>query len=132
MSKNFPFTGGGGGGGGVPRQKFFFSHSEHVSSQIWCQKFFPLLRPGTPPHPRLDQVPPRPPPLRPRLDQVPPPPPPQVWIDTQSENITSRHPSDAGGNDNRVHIILKFKLSLLFKISGLCEIYVCKQSRFEF
>ena len=34
--------------GGVPRQKFF-SWSEHVSSQIWCQKFFPLLRPGTPP-----------------------------------------------------------------------------------
>ena len=26
------------------------------------------------------------------------PPPPQVWTDTQSENITSRHPSDAGGN----------------------------------
>ena len=25
--------------GGVPRQKFFF-WSEHVSSQIWCQKFF--------------------------------------------------------------------------------------------
>ena len=28
------------------------------------------------------------------------PPPPQVWTDTQSENITSRHPSDAGGNNN--------------------------------
>ena len=39
----FSFT-----GGGVPWQKFFFQ-SEHVSSQIWCQKFFPLLRPGTPP-----------------------------------------------------------------------------------
>ena len=26
-------------------------------------------------------------------------PPPQVWIDTQSENITSRHPSDAGGKN---------------------------------
>ena len=25
-------------------------------------------------------------------------PPPPVWTDTQSENITSRHPSDAGGN----------------------------------
>ena len=35
-------------GGGVPRQKFF-SQPEHVSSQIWCQKIFPLLRPGTPP-----------------------------------------------------------------------------------
>ena len=30
-----------GGGGGL--DKNFFSQSEHVSSQIWCQKFFPLL-----------------------------------------------------------------------------------------
>ena len=37
MSKNFPFTGGGGS-----LDKNFFFHSEHVSSQIWCQKFFPL------------------------------------------------------------------------------------------
>ena len=152
MSKNFPFTRGGSLDknfffqsehvssqiwcqkifpllGGDPTKNFFFQ-SEHVSSQIWCQKHFPLLRPDPPPptqgwiryppappiqgsiryppspapHPRLDQVPPP----RPRLDQVPPlppskagsgtPPPPQVWIDTQSENITSRHPSDAGGN----------------------------------
>ena len=28
--------------GGVPLQKLFFQ-SEHVSSQIWCQKIFPLL-----------------------------------------------------------------------------------------
>ena len=41
VSKNFPFT-GGKGGGGLPWQIFFFQ-SEHVSSQIWCQKFFPLL-----------------------------------------------------------------------------------------
>ena len=61
-----------GGGGGTSTKKFFFQ-SEHVSSQIWCQKIFPLLRPG--------------------------PPPPKVWIDTQSENITSRHPSDAGGKN---------------------------------
>ena len=40
VSKNFPFT-----GGGVPRQKFV-CQSEHVSSQIWCQKFFPLLGGG--------------------------------------------------------------------------------------
>ena len=33
------------GGGGVPQQKHF-SQSEHVSSQIWCQKFFPLLGGG--------------------------------------------------------------------------------------
>ena len=31
------------GEGGVPWQKNFFPQSEHVSSQIWCQKFFPLL-----------------------------------------------------------------------------------------
>ena len=36
-------------GGGGSLDKNFFSQSEHVSSQIWCQKFFPLLRPGTPP-----------------------------------------------------------------------------------
>ena len=36
-----------GGGGGVPQQKIFF-WSEHVSSQIWCQKFFPLLGRGVP------------------------------------------------------------------------------------
>ena len=26
--------------------KKFFSQSEHVSSQIWCQKFFPLVGEG--------------------------------------------------------------------------------------
>ena len=31
--------------------KKIFPQSEHVSSQIWCQKFFPLLRLGTPPAP---------------------------------------------------------------------------------
>ena len=30
-------------------------------------------------------------------DGVPPPPPVEVWADTQSENITFPHPSDAGG-----------------------------------
>ena len=29
--------------GGVPSTKNFFFQSEHVSSQIWCQNFFPLL-----------------------------------------------------------------------------------------
>ena len=43
--------------GGGPRQKFF-SQSEHVSSQIWGQKFFPLLRPGT--FPDLDLATPPP------------------------------------------------------------------------
>ena len=38
VSKIFPFTLGVGG----PSENFFFQ-SEHVSSQIWCQKFFPLL-----------------------------------------------------------------------------------------
>ena len=71
VSKNFPFTGGGGGTltkkfffpvwtcikpnlvsknfpftrGGSLDEKFFFQ-SEHVSSQIWCQKIFPLLGGG--------------------------------------------------------------------------------------
>ena len=30
-----------------PLTKKFVSQSEHVSSQIWCQKFFPLLRGGS-------------------------------------------------------------------------------------
>ena len=38
VSKIFPFTGGGGS-----LNKNFFCQSEHVSSQIWCHKFFPLL-----------------------------------------------------------------------------------------
>ena len=32
------------GGGGESLDKIFFSQSEHVSSQIWCQKFFPFTR----------------------------------------------------------------------------------------
>ena len=66
-------------GGGVPWQKFF-SQSEHVSSQIWCQKVFPLLKPGTPPPPKIwDLVPPQN--LRPGTppkiwDLVPPP---KIW-----------------------------------------------------
>ena len=51
------------GGGGSLREKFF-SQSEHVSSQIWCQKLYPLLRPGTPPPP--------PPNLRPGTRPPPP------------------------------------------------------------
>ena len=45
-------------GGGGPWTKNFFSQSEHVSSQICCQKFFPLLIPCTPPPKVWDQVPP--------------------------------------------------------------------------
>ena len=33
-------------GGGGPLTNFFFFQSEHVSSQIWCQKIFPLLGGG--------------------------------------------------------------------------------------
>ena len=44
--KNFSlYWWAGGGGGGCLCENFFFQ-SEHVSSQIWCQKFFPLLRGG--------------------------------------------------------------------------------------
>ena len=62
--------------GRVPLRNFFFQ-SEHVSSQIWCQKFFPILggvptppepvmgyppdlQQGTPPPWTWDGVPPRP------------------------------------------------------------------------
>ena len=31
--------------------------------------------------------------------------PPPVWTDTQSENITSRHPSDAGGNKTQYYFV---------------------------
>ena len=43
--KNFSLYWGWGGEGGSLCQNFF-SQSEHVSSQIWCQKFFPLLGGG--------------------------------------------------------------------------------------
>ena len=42
--KKFSLYWGSGGEGG-PLRNFFFQ-SEHVSSQIWCQKFFPLLGGG--------------------------------------------------------------------------------------
>ena len=48
-----------GGGGGRSLDKKFFPQSEHVSSQIWCQKFFPLLRPGTPPKSETGDPPPK-------------------------------------------------------------------------
>ena len=97
--KNFSLYWGGG-----PSTKNFF-RSEHVSSQIWCQKFFPLLRPGTPPRKSETWDPPTPenlrlgtPPenLRPRTPPKksetwdPPLPgpgtpfPPKVWTDTQT------------------------------------------------
>ena len=95
---------------GGPSGKFF-SQSEHVSSQIWCQKFFPLLGPPQ----TWDQVPPRPETEYPQAwAQVPPwtwnwvsflPPLPQTWdqvpplgVDWQTENSTFSHPSDVGGN----------------------------------
>ena len=43
--KNFSLYWGGGVGS---LDKKFFPWSEHVSSQIWCQKFFPLLGAGGP------------------------------------------------------------------------------------
>ena len=54
------------------------------------------------------------PPARPGMGYPPypdlrwgrPPPPVEVWTDTQSENITFPHPSDAGGNKRRVEAIL--------------------------
>ena len=43
-------------------------------------------------------------------------PPPQVWIDTQTENITFPHPSDAGG---------KYKVFLCFSFSpAICHVRI--------
>ena len=78
VSKIFPFT-----RGGSVCEKFFFQ-SEHVSSQIWCQKFSPLLRVGYPPQlglePPLAGTKPSPPPS---WDQTPPARtgPPQLGLD---------------------------------------------------
>ena len=65
-------------GGGGVPQQKFFFQSEHVSSQIWCQKIFPFTETGTPPCPRLNQ------PIR--KSETPPPPPskagsayPKIW-----------------------------------------------------
>ena len=111
VSKIFPFTGGGS------LDKNFFSQSEHVSSQIWCQKIFSLLRPPrdleqksetwNPPLKIWDLGPPtknlRPgtSPLKSETWDLPRksetwdlgPPPPKC---RQTENITFRHPSDGG------------------------------------
>ena len=74
------------GGGGGPLTKMFFPSLNMYQAKSGVKNFFLCW----------DQVPPpenlRPPPTLKIWD------PPQVWIDTQSENITSRHPSDAGGN----------------------------------
>ena len=104
VSKFFPFTVRGGGG---PLTKKIFFQADHVSSQIWCQNFFPLLvggggggGPSTKnffPSLNMYQAKSAVKNFPLYWDRVPPPS-PQVWIDTQSENITFRHPSDAGGN----------------------------------
>ena len=108
--KNFSLYWGGGGS----LDKNFFSQSEHVWSQIWCQKFFPLLRLGTPPPENLgppENLRPGTPPPRKSETWEPPqksetldppqksetwdpppkiwdldlgPPPPKVWTDTQA------------------------------------------------
>ena len=157
--KFFPLLGWGS------LNKNFFFQSEHVSSQIWCQKCFPLLRPGTPPGSETgyppwseNRYPPdlrlgTPPNLRPGTppiwDWVPPPPgpgpgTPPTWTWTwdpppkcgQTENITSRHPSDAGGNNIRVqypgdyqggrwitiftdHVVRRFSDASVFLFTGV-------------
>ena len=77
VSKIFPFTGGGGGGG--PSTKNFFLPVWTCIKPNLLSKIFPFTETGYPP-------------------------PPQVWIDTQSENITFRHASDAGGNYSKFPI----------------------------
>ena len=135
--------------GGGPLNKKFFFWSEHVSSQIWCQKFFPLLRPGTPlPHLDLDLGPPLtwtwdPPQtwdwVPPQIwDQVPPhldldlgPPPTWTWtwdphlgVDWQTENSTFPHPSDAGGNYSSPKSVLTWNILSQFIVK---KNLVCKQ-----
>ena len=76
--KKFSLYWGGGGGGSL--NKNFFSQSEHVSSQIWCQKFFPLLRPGPPrPETRYPPPPPEPGPGTPPPGPGPGTPPTWTW-----------------------------------------------------
>ena len=69
--------------GGSPLTKKMFPQSEHVSSQIWCQKFFPLLRPGTPPYESVDR----------HTD----------WC----QNITFSRTTYAGGNYTKISVCLK-------------------------
>ena len=90
---------------GSPSTKIF-PRSEHVSSQIWCQKIFPLLRPGNYPPPQSKTGnPPWPGPGTP-LDLGAPPdldlgPPPPQRVNRQtfpSINITFPRTTYAGGN----------------------------------
>ena len=74
--KNFPPY---SGGGGRSLDKKFFFQSEHVSSQIWCQKIFPLLRLGSPPRPKTGYSPDLRPGTLPDLDLGPPPPGHWTW-----------------------------------------------------
>ena len=87
------------GGGSLDRK--FFSQSEHVSSQIWCQKFFPLLRLGTPPPQNLR---PGTPPKNLRLGSPPEnlrlgPPPENLRSGPPPENLRPGTPPPRGGVD---------------------------------
>ena len=107
------------GGGGGPSTKIFFPQSEHVSSQICCQKFFPLLRPGTPPPRKIwDEVPPPPKNLRPGTppqkiwDKVPPPP-RNVNRQTPVKTVPSRHTTYAGGNKYCKTLVMEIKFNTM-------------------
>ena len=41
-----------------------------------------------------------------------PPPPVKVWTDTQSENITFPHPSDAGGKKRKVFVAKLYPINM--------------------
>ena len=122
--KNFSLYWGGGGS----LDKKFFCQSEHVSSQIWCQKFFPLLGgggldkkifpslnmyqaksppdlgplrpgPGTPPTWTWDLPPPGP--GTPLLPGPGPGTPPRCELTNKLKTVPSRRTTYVGGKKNR-------------------------------
>ena len=96
-----------GRGGGSLNKKFFFQ-SEHVSNQIWCQKFFPFTENGTPPPSKAGWAYLKiwdlgPPPLSkagsayPKIWDLGPPSPIQGWI-SLSENLRPGTPPPVNVN----------------------------------
>ena len=76
-------------------------------------KIFPFTETGYPPPKKSETWDPLPPII---WDMGPPSKiwdmgPPQLWTDTQSENITSRHPSDAGGKNELCCLVQQINIT---------------------